>query len=230
MAADAHRFAQAATGPDRVHRGLGRAHGHIGGAEEELQLGAAVVLDQRSKGLQRVLHVRLHLVTHQIRHGGLVVADLSAHLDADGFALAERRYLRRRRWRGAGTGTGDRAGAAALQVEVEQQQKEEAGLHFGPKSGSACSLPICKVRSWLERSEIGNLESGKVKTCSTVQVLRTGPLARTHSLLSSFSLLLLFLFWFSLLILCLLFPTLRFNLNSLHKTRTFPSAQARLAK
>lgn len=81
---------------------FGRAHGHVGGAQEQLQLGTAVVFDQWCKGLQCVLHVRLHFVTHQIWHGGLIVADLAAHLNANGFALPEGGDF----WRRTGTGTG----------------------------------------------------------------------------------------------------------------------------
>lgn len=103
MAADLDGLAEAAAGTDGVDGRLGRAHGQVGGAEEELQLGAAVVHDQRGEALQGHIHVRLHVVAHQVGHGGLVVADIPAHLDPNGLALAEWLYFGRR------TGTGMRS-------------------------------------------------------------------------------------------------------------------------
>lgn len=81
------RFAQATTGSDG-NRDLGCAHGHVGSAEEEVQLGTASVLDERREGLQGEVCVRLQFMAHQIWHGRFVVADALAQFDANGLALS----------------------------------------------------------------------------------------------------------------------------------------------
>ena len=82
LAARANRLAQRSARPDRnVH--LLRAHGHVNGAQEELQLTGAAVLDERRESLQLQLGVFLQIVAHQVGHGRLAVADAATKIQLD---------------------------------------------------------------------------------------------------------------------------------------------------
>ena len=87
MAAGANGLAEGSTRADRSQDFLG-AHGHVNGAEEELQLTGTSVLDQRRERLQLQLGVLLQIVTHQIGHRRLRVADGAAQVQFDGLAGA----------------------------------------------------------------------------------------------------------------------------------------------
>ena len=88
LAALADPLAERAAGPDGVAQLL-RAHGRVGGAEEEGEAGGAAVLDQGRESGELVGGVTLRVVPNEVRHPRHVVTDRRAGVDRDGFALAD---------------------------------------------------------------------------------------------------------------------------------------------
>ena len=85
-----HVLAEAPARPDGVGHLL-RAHRDVHRAQEQLQLRAAAVLDQRREGGEVVLGLLLELVAAEVGHPRHVVPQPPAHLHLDGLARAQRR-------------------------------------------------------------------------------------------------------------------------------------------
>lgn len=80
-----HTVTQSSTGPDRQRHFI-RTHGNVDRTQKQMKLGGAAVLDQRTERLQRDIGISLQGVPGQVRHTGLVVADVLAHCHFNGFA------------------------------------------------------------------------------------------------------------------------------------------------